>query len=187
MSSFKFLNLEIPEIVLIEPRIFEDSRGYFMEVYREDQFYDELKVRFVQENISFSKKGVLRGLHYQKSISSQAKLVQVVDGEIFDVAVDIRRGSPTFGKWVGLVLSSKNKLQLFVPEGFAHGFCVLSDAATVLYRVSSFYDPENERGIRWNDPDIDISWPISDPILSVRDETLPFLKDADIDFYYHAK
>jgi dTDP-4-dehydrorhamnose 3,5-epimerase len=185
MENFKFYNLELPGVVLIEPKAFEDHRGYFMEIFKENIYYDYLRVRFVQDNLSFSKKGVLRGLHFQKRPSAQAKLVMVVHGEIFDVAVDIRKGSPTFGKWVGVILSSTNKLQLFIPEGFAHGFCVLSETATVLYKTSAFYDRENERGIIWNDPEIAIDWPIKDPILSEKDSKLPPLAEADINFYYY--
>ncbi|MGB9824656.1 MAG: dTDP-4-dehydrorhamnose 3,5-epimerase [Candidatus Hydrothermia bacterium] len=184
MSSFKFYRLEIPEVILIEPKVFEDERGYFMEVYREDAFSPFIPHRFVQENLSFSKKKVLRGLHFQKKVAAQAKLVQVVNGEIFDVAVDIRKGSPTYGKWVGVVLSSENKLLLYIPEGFAHGFCVLSETATVLYRVSNFYDPSNDRGIIWNDNEIGIDWPVKDPIISEKDSKWPVLKYADNDFYY---
>ncbi|HOK22598.1 MAG TPA: dTDP-4-dehydrorhamnose 3,5-epimerase [Candidatus Hydrothermia bacterium] len=187
MRNFKFYRLEIPEVLLVEPKVFEDERGYFLEVYRHDYFSEVLGVSFVQENLSFSKKGVLRGLHFQKRVAGQAKLVQVLEGEIFDVAVNIKKGSPDFGKWVGVVLSSGNKLQLYIPEGFAHGFCVLSNSALVLYRISSYYDPDNERGIIWNDPDIGIEWPVSDPMLSTKDRNLPPLKDADIDFLYHVK
>uniref|UniRef100_A0A7C2K4C8 dTDP-4-dehydrorhamnose 3,5-epimerase n=1 Tax=candidate division WOR-3 bacterium TaxID=2052148 RepID=A0A7C2K4C8_UNCW3 len=187
MDNFKFYNLELPGLVLIEPKAFEDHRGFFMEIFKENIYYDNLGVHFVQDNLSFSKKGVLRGLHFQKRPSAQAKLVQVVHGEIFDVAVDIRKGSPTFGRWVGLILSSKNRLQLFIPEGFAHGFCVLSETATVLYKTSAFYDRECERGIIWNDPEIGIDWPIKDPILSEKDSKLPTLANADIDFYYYEK
>ncbi|MEO0247248.1 MAG: dTDP-4-dehydrorhamnose 3,5-epimerase [candidate division WOR-3 bacterium] len=184
MASFKFYRLEIPDVILIEPTIFKDERGHFLEVYREDIYQEYVPCRFVQENLSFSRKNVLRGLHYQKKVAAQAKLVQVVQGEVFDVAVDIRKGSPTYGKWVGVILSSENNLLLYIPEGFAHGFCVLSETATLLYRVSSFYSPRDDRGIVWNDPEINIEWPIKDPILSPKDQNLPLLKDADNDFYY---
>ncbi len=181
MDKFNFFELEISGVYLIEPKIFEDQRGFFMEIFREDIYIERLGVEFVQSNLSFSKKGVLRGLHYQKSPSSQAKLIQVIKGEIFDVAVDLRKESPTFGKWVGVVLSESNRQQLFIPERFAHGFCVLSDYAIVLYHTSSYYVPELERGIIWNDPELNIDWPIKDPIISDKDSRLPPLKMADLD------
>jgi len=178
---FRFQRLDIPDVVLIEPTIFEDERGFFMESYKYSEFANfGIKEKFVQDNHSKSIKGVLRGLHYQKHPKAQAKLVRVIRGKIFDVAVDIRRNSPTYGKWVGIVLSEENKKMLYIPVGFAHGFCVLSDEAEVLYKTTEEYAPEYDRGIIWNDPDIDIKWPIDNPILSSKDAALPRLKDAEI-------
>ena len=167
----KLIKTEIPDVALIEPTIFEDERGFFMESYHEKKFFDlGVKAKFVQDNHSRSEKNVLRGLHYQLG-KPQAKLVRVLQGEVWDVAVDIRRGSPTFGKWTAEVLSAENKRILFVPEGFAHGFYVLSDVAEFEYKVSNFYFPEGERGIAWNDPELAIDWPLKDavPILSEKD------------------
>ena len=164
-------------VLLIEPRVFGDDRGFLFESYSRRKFEDYgIDVTFVQDNHSKSRKGVLRGLHYQEN-NRQAKLVRVTQGEVFDVVVDIRKNSPTFGKWVGARLSGENHRQMFIPVGFAHGFCVLSDAAEVLYKCSDYYLPENERGIIWNDPDIGIEWPIDDPILSEKDKKYPRLKD----------
>ena len=182
---FTFKRLEIPEVVLIEPRVFEDERGFFMETYKVSDFIATgIKGSFVQENHSCSTKGVLRGLHYQNPPFAQGKLVRVVRGKIFDLAVDIRRGSPTWGKWVGVILSERNKHILYVPEGFAHGFCVLSKTAEVIYKTTDVYSPECEAGIIWNDRVLNIEWPIDEPILSEKDEKLPTLKNADIRFYY---
>jgi len=182
---FAFKRLKIPEVVLIEPRVFEDGRGFFMEIYKMPDFVTaDIKGNFVQENHSRSTKGVLRGLHYQNPPFAQGKLVRVVRGEIFDVAVDIRKGSPTWGKWVGVILSEENKNILYVPETFAHGFCVLSEIAEVLYKTTDVYSPEAEAGIIWNDEDLNIEWPVKEPILSEKDEKLPSLKNADIRFYY---
>ena len=183
MAKFKFVRLEIPDLVLIEPVIFEDSRGFFMESYNYKEFESfGIRDRFVQDNHSKSIKGVIRGLHYQLKEMAQAKLVRVIKGEIFDVAVDIRKESPYYGRWITVLLSEKNKKMLYIPEGFAHGFCVLSDVAEVLYKTSKFYSPEHERGIRWNDPDLNIPWPVKEPILSTRDSQWPFLCHADNDF-----
>lgn len=156
----KFTRLTLPELILIEPEIHGDARGAFWEWYRKD-FYTEngIKEDFVQDNQSLSSKGVLRGLHWQVVPLVQAKLVRAVRGEIFDVAVDIRPASPTFGQWAGEVLSDRNKKVLYIPKGFAHGFLTLSDQAEVLYKVSNYYSPEHERGIAWNDPEIGIRWP----------------------------
>jgi len=162
-------NLSIAGLKLIQPRVFGDARGYFLETYHQRKHsaagFNEM---FVQDNLSFSTRGVLRGLHYQYP-NWQGKLVSVVQGEIFDVAVDIRKGSPTFGKWFGMVLSENNHLQLFVPGGFAHGFCVLSDSAHVSYRCTDFYNPQQEHTLLWNDPEIGIEWPIDAPLLSDKD------------------
>ena len=176
MSKFKFRRLEIPDVILIEPTVFEDRRGFFLESYNLKEFEAfGINVNFVQDNHSRSKKGVIRGLHFQKGKMAQAKLVRVVKGEVFDVAVDIRKGSPYYGKWVAVVLSENNKRMLFIPEGFAHGFCVLSEEADVLYKASNFYSPEHEGGIRWDDPDLAIPWPVDNPIVSLKDRNLPFL------------
>lgn len=167
----------IPEVLLIEPRVFGDDRGFFFESFNQRQWLLKtgLKRDFVQDNHSRSNKGVLRGLHYQIQ-QSQGKLVRVVSGEVFDVAVDLRRTSATFGKWVGAVLSAENKMQLWIPEGFGHGFVVLSEAAEFLYRTTTYYAPEHERCILWNDPELGIEWPITKPpILSAKDAVgLPF-------------
>jgi len=172
--SFTFTRLTLPDIILIEPQAFLDERGFFMESYKHSEFSAfGIKERFVQDNHSRSTKGVLRGLHYQKSPKAQGKLVRVVVGEIFDVAVDIRLGSPTYGKWVGEVLSADNKRMLYIPPGFAHGFCVLSEGAEVLYKTTEEYSPEHDAGIIWNDPEIGIQWPIEHPILSEKDARLP--------------
>lgn len=156
---------------MLEPKVFGDERGFFFESYNEQSFAAVIgrSVRFVQDNHSRSTRGVLRGLHYQVE-QPQGKLVRVIAGEIFDVAVDIRRDSATFGQWVGAMLSAGNRRQLWVPEGFAHGFLVLSDVAEVLYKTTDFYAPEHERCIRWNDPDLDIDWPLNmEPVLSAKD------------------
>jgi len=182
---FTFKRLEIPEVVLIEPRVFEDERGFFMETYKVPDFVATgIKGNFVQENHSRSTKGVLRGLHYQNPPFAQGKLVRVIRGKIFDLAADIRKGSPTWGKWVGVILSEKNKHILYVPEGFAHGFCVLSQTAEVIYKTTAVYSPESEAGIIWNDRDLNIEWPVDEPILSEKDAKWPTLKNADISFYY---
>lgn len=182
---FQFKSLEIPEVILIEPQVFSDERGFFMEVYKYSEFASfGITERFIQDNHSRSKKGVLRGLHYQNPPKAQGKLVRVISGEIFDVAVDIRKGSPTFGKWVGIKLSAENKRMLYIPPGFAHGFCVLSDIAEVLYKTTEEFAPECEAGIIWNDPDINIDWPIKNPVLSSKDAKWPRLKDAVNGFVY---
>ena len=163
----------IDGLIIIEPKVFRDSRGLFYEVYSESRYKEHgVSARFVQDNHSVSEKGVLRGLHYQVN-PGQDKLVRVVRGEVFDVAVDIRKGSSTYGKWWGLSLSAANNLQLYIPVGFAHGFCVLSDSAEVLYKCSDYYSPQNERGIIWNDPDLAIDWPIENPTLSEKDIEYP--------------
>ena len=177
---FRFERLQIPDIVLIKPEVFPDERGFFMETYKYSDFAAfGIKERFVQDNYSCSAKGVLRGLHYQRYPRAQGKLVQVVSGEIFDVAVDIRKNSPTYGKWIGLTLSAKNKQMLYIPPGFAHGFCVLSEEAKVAYKVTEEYSPQHDTGIIWNDPEIGIHWPIEQPIVSDRDTALPTLKEVE--------
>lgn len=181
--SFVFKKLAISDVLSITPHVFNDERGYFFENFNDSVFkQNEINLNFVQENFSRSKKNVIRGLHYQNNPKAQAKLVTVVSGEIFDVAVDLRKNSPTFGKWVSEILSEINHKLLYVPEGFAHGFCVLSNDATVLYKTNQEYSPDDERGIIWNDPDLNISWPISEPILSQKDQNLPFLKNQTSGF-----
>jgi dTDP-4-dehydrorhamnose 3,5-epimerase len=182
---FKFKRLGIPEVILVEAQAFSDQRGHFMESFKESDFNaNGIKTRFVQDNYSHSTKDVLRGLHYQKAPKAQTKLVMAITGKIFDVAVDIRKGSPTYGKWVGEILSDENHRLLYVPEGFAHGFYVLTDKADVLYKVSSEYSPDHERGILWNDPELAIKWSSDKPIMINKDQQLPQLKEADNNFVY---
>jgi dTDP-4-dehydrorhamnose 3,5-epimerase len=173
----KVIRTEFKEVLILQPDSFSDNRGYFMETYHRER-YEQLGIRtsFVQDNLSYSVKGTLRGLHYQYP-HGQAKLVQAIRGEIFDVAVDIRLGSPSFGKWVSIVLSEENKRQLYVPAGFAHGFCVLSETALVHYKCSEFYAPECEGGILWCDASVGVNWPISTPLLSDKDRGYPCLND----------
>lgn len=174
----KVIETKLPGVLIIEPRVFGDTRGFFMETFSQRKYETiGLKEKFVQDNLSFSSRGVLRGLHYQNP-NSQGKLVSVVQGEVFDVAVDIRTGSPTLGQWVGVSLSGENHRQLWVPPGFAHGFCVLSDTTYFTYKCTDIYTPSAEGGILWNDPDIDIEWPIEKPLLSDKDEVYPRLKDV---------
>lgn len=183
--SFQFQRLEIPEVILIEAQAVEDHRGFFVETYKRSVFETNgISEVLVQDNYSHSVRGTLRGIHYQKHPGAQGKLVMVFHGEIFDVAVDIRQGSPTYGKWVGVVLSAKGRCMLYVPVGFAHGFCVLSDEADVVYKVTKEYAPEYERGIIWDDPELRISWPVRIPLLSPKDACLPPLKVADHNFVY---
>lgn len=180
---FEFKKTAIEGVYVIEPKVFGDSRGYFMETYKEDDFkVNGLNYDFVQDNQSKSHKGVLRGVHFQKK-HPQAKLVRVISGEVFDVAVDLRKNSPTYGKWVGEVLTAENKKMLMIPRGFAHGFVVLSDTAEFVYKCDEVYHPEDEGGVRWDDPDIAIDWPYKgDPELSEKDKVLPLLKDSKIEF-----
>ena len=186
---FEFIKTEIPDVILIKPKVFQDERGFFLETYKKSDFEKAgIKAEFVQDNHSKSVKGVLRGLHFQKKPFAQGKLVRCIKGRIFDVAVDIRKGSPTFGEWVGYELSEENKHILWIPEGFAHGFLTLSDEAEVIYKVSGGeYSPEHDAGIIWNDPDIDIKWPldqVDEIILSEKDKKLPFLREIDTSFEY---
>lgn len=167
----------LPGVLIVEPRIFTDGRGYFYETYNQKRYSGHGIINdFVQDNLSFSVKNSLRGLHYQHP-HSQAKLVQVLSGEVFDVAVDIRAGSPTFGRWTGAILSSDNKKQFYIPKGFAHGFCVLSDTAIFSYKCDDFYTPDCEGGIIWSDPDLGIDWPVKVPLLSDKDRRFTCLKD----------
>lgn len=164
-------------VLVVETKAFGDERGFFLETYHAERYAAAgIPARFVQSNFARSSKGVLRGLHYQLG-RPQGKLVQVLRGEVFDVAVDLRAGSPTFGRWEGITLSSDNHRQFFVPEGFAHGYCVLSDSADFAYQCTDYYAPEEERGIRWDDPDIGIDWPEGERVVSAKDQVLPFLRD----------
>ena len=179
MGQFIFKETEIQGLLVIEPKIFGDNRGYFMETYNYKDFAAAgLDMAFVQDNQSKSRKGVLRGLHFQKK-NPQGKLIRVVSGEVYDVAVDLRKSSDTFGKWFGITLSSENKKQLYVPEGFAHGFLVLSDTAEFAYKCTRFYDPDDEGGLLWNDPDLGIDWPMEgiNVVLSEKDKLNPRLCD----------
>ena len=183
MSNFTFYETSIPNVWVIDVKSYGDSRGYFMETYKESDFRAAgLDYRFVQDNQSSSRKGVLRGLHFQRTFP-QAKLVRVLNGEVFDVAVDLRRGSETYGKWVGVLLSGENRRQLMIPRGFAHGFLVISDMAEFAYKCDELYHPEDESGIIWNDPDIGIEWPdIGEIILSEKDKLHPTLAQSQIRF-----
>lgn len=182
---FRFEKLEIPEVILVEAKAFEDHRGYFVETYKRADFEAHgIPELFVQDNHSYSVRSVLRGLHYQLHPKAQGKLIGVIQGAIFDVAVDIRRGSPTYGCWVGVTLTAKEHRMLYVPPGFAHGFCVVSDEADVVYKVTEEYAPELDRGILWNDPELGIPWPVQAPLLSPQDACLPPLKGADHNFVY---
>jgi dTDP-4-dehydrorhamnose 3,5-epimerase len=174
----KIIPSDLPDVVLIDPRVFEDQRGYFFETYQARRYADfVVGMGFVQDNVSFSQKGVVRGLHYQLQ-KPQGKLVMALSGEIVDVVVDIRQGSSSFGKWVKHLLSSDNHHQLYVPPGFAHGFMVTSHTAIVLYKVTDFYNPGDEYGIIWNDPDLAIDWPLATAVLSDKDLEFPTLKNT---------
>jgi len=183
--TFIFKKLSIPEVILVETQSFSDDRGFFLENFKISPFVSNgINTKFIQDNFSHSIKGVLRGLHYQINPKAQAKYVTALRGEIFDVAVDIRKNSPTYGQWVGEILSDQNHKSLYIPEGFAHGFSVLSEEADVFYKVNNEYSPEHERGILWNDSEININWAIDMPILHDKDSKLPLLENADIDFIY---
>jgi dTDP-4-dehydrorhamnose 3,5-epimerase len=177
----KVLQTAIPGVLLLEPKVFGDDRGFFLETFHAQRYADAgIPGPFVQDNYSRSSQGTLRGLHFQEP-QAQGKLVQVVAGAVFDVAVDVRRGSPTFGKWVGVELSADNRRQLWVPPGFAHGFCVTSESADFQYKCTALYAPQNERAILWNDPELGIAWPLSgEPKLSAKDAAAPRLKDAPL-------
>ena len=180
---FKFIKTKIAGVYIIEPQVYGDNRGYFCEVYKKNIFDENnLVFHFVQDNESKSKKGVLRGLHFQKK-HPQAKLVRVIEGEVFDVAVDLRKNSSTYGKWVSVILSSDNKKMFFIPKGFAHGFVCLSKTATFSYKCDDYYHPEDEGGILWNDPDIGIKWPKNiQVLLSEKDKNNPTLKECKMEF-----
>ena len=168
----------LPGVLILTPRVFPDPRGFFLESYNAEVWRKEgIATTFIQDNHSQSTRGTLRGLHFQLPPAAQVKVLRVVRGAVWDVAVDIRTGSPTFGRWVGVELSADNFRQLYIPVGFAHGFCVLSDVAEVLYKTSAVYSPTHERGIAWNDPQLAIAWPVTDPLLSDRDRRAPSLAD----------
>ena len=178
--------LTIPDVLLIEPKIFPDARGFFAEAYKHVDFVGfGISKTIVQINYSKSEKNVLRGLHFQANPMAQAKMIQVISGEIFDVAVDIRKDSPWYGKWVGEALSSENLKILYVPEGFAHGFCVFSETATITYYCTNVYSKKDERGIIWNDPDLNINWPVKNPVISEKDAIFPRFKNMDANFSYY--
>jgi dTDP-4-dehydrorhamnose 3,5-epimerase len=173
----KFTPAKLPEVILVEPDVHRDGRGFFLESYNAEKYRKGgIRATFVQDNHSFSARGTLRGLHAQRR-RPQGKLLRVIAGEIFDVAVDVRRGSPTFARWVSVHLSAENFLQCYIPPGFAHGFCVLSETAQVEYKVTDFYDAADEFGLRWNDPQLAIDWPLRDPLLSEKDRLAPLLAD----------
>ena len=184
----KYIQTEIAGLWIIEPKVLSDSRGYFMESFKQEVFNQNVgKVDFIQENESGSSRGVLRGLHYQLAPYSQAKLVRVIEGTVLDVAVDLRKGSPTFGKYMAVELSGQNKRQFYIPQGFAHGFHVLSERAVFTYKVDNPYMPSHERSLRFDDPQIGIDWRITDPenvILSEKDKNAPLLAEADINYIY---
>jgi dTDP-4-dehydrorhamnose 3,5-epimerase len=181
-GGFEKINAGLPGVVLLHPTVFRDARGQFFESYHEAKLAAlGIRDRFVQDNQSRSVRGALRGLHYQLK-RPQAKICRVAQGEVLDVAVDIRLGSPNFGKWAGVVLSGENSLQIYIPAGFAHGFLVLSESADFLYKCSEFYDRDDERGIRWNDPTLGIRWNEASPLLSAKDSALPLLADLPAEF-----
>ena len=186
-GNFNFIETKIKDLYIIEPKVFGDDRGYFMESYNRRDFVEAgLDMVFVQDNESKSKKGVLRGMHFQTKFT-QGKLVRCTQGEVYDVAVDLRKDSPTYGQWEGVLLSAENKRQFYVPEGFAHGFLVLSDEAVFNYKCTNLYAPEFDGGLLWNDPDVGIEWPlegIEEIILSEKDKTQPTLKELDLPFEY---
>ena len=183
----KCIDTPIPGIILIEPDVHEDRRGYFIELYHLDRYAKAgLHARFVQDNFARSVQATLRGLHYQRR-NPQGKLVMVMEGTIFDVAVDVRRGSPFLGKWYGVELSTENKRQLYIPPGFAHGYCVVSEMAAVMYKCTDFYVPEDEGGIIWNDPALGISWPIETPLLSAKDQSFATLAESGTELPTYAE
>ena len=185
MAKFQFIETGIEGLMVVEPAVFGDNRGYFMETYHQQEFQEAgLGMTFVQDNQSKSRRGVLRGLHFQKK-NPQGKLVRAISGEVFDVAVDLRKGSKTYGKWYGVVLNGENKKQFYVPEGFAHGFLVLSETAEFVYKCTRFYDPSDEGGLMWNDPEIGVVWPVPadvEPVLSEKDEKHPSFREFESPF-----
>jgi dTDP-4-dehydrorhamnose 3,5-epimerase len=175
------IETDLPEVLIVEPKVFGDDRGFFIETWNRQRYAAAgIDVDFVQDNLSFSRRGTLRGLHYQNP-NAQGKLVHVLQGEVYDVAVDVRAGSPTFGRWVAVTLSSENRRQIYVPPGFAHGFCVVSEAALFAYKCTALYSPQTEGSIRWNDPKLSIPWPVGEPILSAKDKTAPLLSEVPLE------
>jgi len=185
----KVIETALDGVKIIEPKVFRDSRGFFMESFNYEQFQEHgLEYNFIQDNHSLSlDKHVIRGLHYQLNPHAQTKLIRVITGAIYDVAIDIRQDSPTFGKWIGITLSDNNYRMLLVPKGFAHGFCTLTANTHVQYKVDDYYSPKNDKGIIWNDPTLAIDWPTSSPVLSEKDVNQPLLENAEINFKYQAK
>jgi dTDP-4-dehydrorhamnose 3,5-epimerase len=180
-TQLKRIDTALPGVCVVEPVVHGDARGFFYESFHAGKYRQlGIDVQFVQSNVSRSGRGVLRGLHYQWP-HPQGKLVTVLEGEVYDVAVDIRRGSPTFGRWEAAMLTAENHRQLWIPEGFAHGFCVVSEAATFMYQCTALYDPAADAGVRWNDAAIGIDWPVAEPLLSAKDEASPFLADVPAD------
>jgi dTDP-4-dehydrorhamnose 3,5-epimerase len=178
---FSFKLLSIPEVILIEPKVFPDDRGYFLETFKSSDFLsNNIPDKFVQDNLSFSRKNVIRGMHFQRKPKEQGKLVSVIKGRVIDVAVDIRKESPTFMKWIAVELNDSKNAMVYIPAGFAHGFFSLTEEVYLLYKCTNEYDSIADSGIRWNDPDIGIAWPINNPVLSEKDQRLPYLKDLDI-------
>lgn len=185
MGKFNFIETKVKDVYIIEPTVFGDNRGFFMETYHYEEFSKAgLDMVFIQDNHSKSKKSVLRGLHFQKK-HPQGKLVKVVKGAVYDVAVDLRKGSTTFGKWAGVELTEDNKKMFYVPKGFAHGFITLEDGTEFLYKCTDYYHPEDEGGLIWDDPNLNISWPINTPILSEKDKKWPTLEGLDFFFDYN--
>lgn len=178
---FSFKLLSIPEVILIEPKVFPDDRGYFLETFKSSDFLsNNIPNKFVQDNLSFSRKNVIRGMHFQKKPKEQGKLVSVIKGRVIDVAVDIRKESPTFMKWIAVELNDSQNAMMYIPAGFAHGFLSLTEEVYFLYKCTNEYDQIADSGIRWNDPDIGIAWPINNPVVSEKDQRLPYLKDLDM-------
>lgn len=178
---FSFKSLTIPEVILVEPKVFSDDRGYFLESFKSSDFLSHhVPICFVQDNLSLSKQNVIRGMHFQKKPKEQGKLVSVMKGRVLDVAVDLRKESPTFMKWVAVELDDKDHAMLYIPEGFAHGFLTLTDNVCLVYKCTNEYDPKFDAGFRWDDPDIGIEWPVNKPVVSEKDQQLPMIKDLDI-------
>lgn len=182
----KIINTDLPEVKLIEPQVFGDNRGWFYESYNYEKLKElGIETVFLQDNRSFSaEKGTLRGIHFQKTPHAQTKLICCTKGEILDVAVDLRKGSPTYLKWISAVLTEENKRMLYIPKGFGHGFVTLTDNVEVLYKVDGYYNKESDRSIRFDDKDIGVDWGVTDPVLSDKDKNAPFLRDSDVDFTY---
>jgi len=182
--EFCFEQLEISDVLLVTHEIFKDQRGFFLESFREEPFLKQGIPHFVQDNHARSSGKVLRGLHYQLRPAAIGKLVRCLLGRVFDVAVDIRQGSPTYGRWVGVELSDENCRMIYIPEGFAHAYCSLTEKCEVFYKTTGYYSAQHDRGFRWNDPGVKIKWPVSDPVLSAKDANAPLLEDADNNFFF---